>query len=234
MTAIRLTALLILTAPLSLGCHAAGTHPHDMSAAHHEAAAAGEERAAAQHAAQYDSHARGVSKPCGDMGCSADDPNPTTGHLEAAEHARELAAKHRAASQELRDAEARSCAGIAEQDRDISPFAHGDVQTVSPLQEDAQGQAGDTVTTGATIVLRARPGLTAEWLQRVVDCHLARDAAAGYVMPEMPNCPLVPRGAQATVRSTRGGFAVDVRSDDAQTAAEILRRAERIKPASAT
>jgi len=35
-----------------------------------------------------------------------------------------MAADHRAAAQALRDAEGTSCGGIAESDRDVSPFDH--------------------------------------------------------------------------------------------------------------
>jgi hypothetical protein len=142
----------------------------------------------------------------------------------------------------LRDAEARACAGLAEEDRDMSPFSHAaDIQSVSPRHEEPKGERGTptavgraqdrmpTRLVGATVVFGAKPGLTAEWLQRIVDCHLARNAAVGHDMSEMPDCPLVPRGAQATVRSAGGGFAVDVRADDDKTAAEILQRAQRIK-----
>jgi hypothetical protein len=76
------------------------------------------------------------------------------------------------------------------------------------------------------VTIRAVPGLTAEWLQRVVDCHVARNAALGHVVPEMPYCPLVPKGVHATVSSVHGGFAVAIRADDGEGAQEVLRRAE--------
>jgi hypothetical protein len=155
--------------------------------------------------------------------------------MKTAEEHRELAAQHRAASQALRDAEARACAGLTDQDRDVSPFSHvADVRSVTALKGESQSQGGrvkTSETVGATVTVAAVPGLTAEWLQRMVDCHLARNAAVGHDMPEMAYCPLVPRGAQATVRSVGDGFAVDVHSDDAETAGEILRRAQQINPA---
>jgi hypothetical protein len=78
---------------------------------------------------------------------------------------------------------------------------------------------------GAIITFRAVKGMTAQWLQRVVDCHLARNAALGHELPEMAYCPLVPKDVSAHVSATDTGFAVAVRSDDATTAAEILGRA---------
>ena len=80
----------------------------------------------------------------------------------------------------------------------------------------------------STATFRAVPGMTVEWLQRVVDCHLARNAVLGHVAPEMPNCPLVPEGVTARVRSTGNGFAVDLRADDSTTVREIVARTDRL------
>jgi hypothetical protein len=71
--------------------------------------------------------------------------------------------------------------------------------------------------------------MTAPWLQRLIDCHLARNAALGHEVPEMPYCPLVPKGVTATVRPTPTGFAVEIRSSDRDTAKEIVRRAEGLR-----
>lgn len=75
------------------------------------------------------------------------------------------------------------------------------------------------------MTFRAMPGMTAQYLQRVIDCHLARNAALGHEVPEMPSCPLVPKGVTAKVEPTSTGFAVEVRADDVETANEVLRRA---------
>ena len=136
-----------------------------------------------------------------------------------------MAADHRAASQALRDAEARACVGISDSDRDMSPFDHReDIASVEPLVDTwTKVQYGKTV--GAVVTFRAVPGMTAQWLQRVVDCHLARNAALGYDVPEMPYCPLVPKEASAKVTGMDTGFAVAIRSDNSDTANEILKRA---------
>lgn len=84
---------------------------------------------------------------------------------------------------------------------------------------------------GAVVTVRAVEGLTTEWLQRVVGCHLARNAAVGHDMPEMPGCPLVPKGASASVSSAGAGFAVTIRSADDEAAADILARARGLTPA---
>ncbi len=102
-----------------------------------------------------------------------------------------------------------------------------DIASVEPSYQTVR--SGKTETRelhGATVVFRALPGLTAPWLQRVVDCHLARNAALGHAVPEMPYCPLVPKGVSATVTETRDGFAVTISAKDAETANEILTRSK--------
>jgi hypothetical protein len=216
-----------------------GARPHDMSAAQHDREAQAHAGTAQGHADQYEPAAQAEQKQCAPAGsqgpgvCWTSAVNPTAQHnQEAAEHRRH-AADHRAASVALRDAEARACAGIEPDDRDISPFEHTeDIISITPLTQQAGSRETDTTerTVGAVVTFRAVPGMTAEWLQRVVDCHLARNASLGHAVPEMADCPLVPRGVQARVRSTGDGFAVEIRSDDAATAREILARAKRLRP----
>ena len=227
----RISAFMIVSGACA---HAAGTDPHDMSVAQHEAAAAQEQQQDTAHSAQVDPNARAEQTRCspgkGSI-CWTEMVNPTAPHMKTAEEHRTLAAQHRSASQALRDAEASACAGLSADDRDTSPFAHtADIQSVAKLEQRAATYA-DTQGTdgGATIVFRAAPGLTTEWLQRIVNCHIARNSAAGHDMPEMPYCPLVPRGVQANVRSVGDGFAVDVVSKDPATAAEIWRRAQQLQ-----
>jgi hypothetical protein len=233
-----LSRCIVLPLILAAGAcgHAAGTQPHEMNAAQHQAAAASEENLAAQHSAQHDPAAQQTEERCSagkGRVCWTVTTNPTAEHGSTSEEHRQLAAQHRATSQSLRDAEARACTGLSDEDRDVSPFAHrADIQGVSQLREEkVVGRSRTTREAGATIVFRATPGLTAEWLQRIIECHVARNSAVGHDMPEMAYCPLVARGAQATVRSVGDGFAVDVRADDAEGAAEIWRRAQQITPA---
>lgn len=212
-----------------------GAQPHDMSTSGHEEAARGEEQQVTEHEAQYDPLAARTIR-CGsarvqtEIGgvCWTSDVNPTDEHRAEAERHVRAAADHRAAAQALRDAEAAACTGIDDLDRDMSPFAHReDIASVAPLTETVQmGRQTRERGVGATVVFRATPGMTVEWLQRLVDCHLARNASLGHSVPEMEYCPLVPRGVTARVRSTGDGFAVELRGEDDETAAEILRRAQ--------
>lgn len=212
-----------------------GARPHDMSAAQHERTAEEHARTAEQHAGRYDPATTVTRTGCGAQTriCWTSVENPTAEHQRAAEQHRRHAADHRAASIALRDAEARACVGIDPDDRDISPFDRTeDIVAVQPLEEELSPSAPSPGgarkrTTGAIAMFRARPGMTAEWLQRITDCHIARNAALGHVAPEMPNCPLVPMGITARVTSTGDGFVIAIRSDDPAVSKQVLDRARR-------
>lgn len=195
-----------------------GTHPHDMSAAEHEHQASLHDQEAAN------AHPAPAPSSCGKAGaCWAS--------LAGDDH-RRVAAEHRAASTALREAEASACAGIADEDRDTSPFEHrADIASVAPLVERTNnGKQTAMHEVGATVTFRAVPGMTAEWLQRLVDCHLARNAVLGHDLAAMPDCPLVPRGVTARVHSVGDGFAVDIRGDGADATREVIARAGHLQP----
>ena len=184
--------------------------------------------------------------------------NPTERHLKDAQKHKKLAVKHRAAYKALIDAEQRFCSGIPEADRDLSPFYHReDISTVEGVKkpEGGYGHAGYGNARGTTVVqiqqiekevfgpgglqgarvtFRAVPGMTAEWLQRSVDCHLARNAVAADAANTMSFCPLAVPRAAASVTSTGNGFAIDITSDDAKSAQEIVKRAWSLGPGGST
>jgi hypothetical protein len=210
---------------------AQGTQPHDMSAAQHEAAASQEDQSSTEHAQQYNPGSETRTQVCEPKRvCWTARVNPTDQHRADATQHEQLASKHRAAAKALRDAEASACVGIEEEDRDNSPFYfREDIASVQALNDDAGaaargGKSYPTRQVGARVTFRAVPGLTAEWLQRTINCHIARAAVLGHDDPEMAYCPLTLKGIHATVTSTGDGFAVDVRSDDDATVKEIQRR----------
>ncbi|MEO8905579.1 MAG: hypothetical protein ABI627_29010 [Polyangiaceae bacterium] len=208
-----------------------------MSEAQHEQMAKQEDTSATAHAAEFNPAAETkVSRCSGKQGCWTSVSNPTKEHDDDAQQHRELAAKHRAASAALAQAETQACTGISDDDRDISPFDHReDIESVSSIQEPIKhGKHETSKLAGATVVFRAGPGMTAEWLQRVVNCHLARAAATGHAMPEMDYCPLVLNGVSAKVASVGDGFAVSLTSEDTATAAEILKRSQALAPTATT
>jgi hypothetical protein len=70
--------------------------------------------------------------------------------------------------------------------------------------------------------------MTAPWLQHVIDCHVARNAALGNDLIRFQHCLLVPRGVDATVTTVADGFAVTIRAQNKDTAEELFRRADRL------
>jgi hypothetical protein len=118
----------------------------------------------------------------------------------------------------------------------VSPFLHSeDIEQVAPLNVRVppvgdQGPTTGIVFKGAVISFRPVRGLTQEWLQRVIDCHLARNEVLAHDLAEMPNCPLVPKGVSAQAKSAGDHFVVEVSSDEPATAQEIWRRAQRLVP----
>jgi hypothetical protein len=230
---------LVITMVIAVGCASTGTspgaRPHDMSAAAHDREAAGHEAASVEHEARYEP---GIADPCDPRMATCWNAMRTSTerhHGEAETHAH-IAAEHRNASAALRQAEATACAGMPAVDRDASPFTHvDDIARVETLVEGEPGsdatrtnKSARTYVAGAVVTFRDVPGLTAPRLQQMIDCHLARNAALGHVVPEMPDCPLVPRGASARVRSIGTAFAVEIRGADAASAREIVARAERL------
>lgn len=214
------SSLLILLIATS-GCRAMrSTEPHDTGAANHDAAAARESRRAEEHA-----HLAGPD--AGQTGtCDRARLGPVCWtpeeHAREAERHREIARRHRAASAALRAAETSACVEIDADNRDISPFVHRrDIRSVQPAEA-----SGSLI--GVTVVFRAVPGMTQEWLQRQVDCHVARNAVLGHdrASEDMPYCPLTLARVRGTVSSVADGFAIMVTSDDPATAKAILRRAE--------
>lgn len=237
----HLTIGVVLSASLAACASTPGARPHDMSAADHDAMANQQAQENAEHAKQYDakqtvgtrlcSSAAGGSFASGGIepSCWTENNNMTSEHRDEAARHTKMAADHRAASKALRDAESSACVGISTQDRDISPFHHrDDVASVEPIEVRA-GPKAMAHLSGVTVVFRAVPGMTAESLQRIVDCHIARNAALGNVVPEMDYCPLVPKGVTASVSSSGDGYAVAIHAQDAATAADVLARARALK-----
>ena len=80
---------------------------------------------------------------------------------------------------------------------------------------------------GARVLLAVGPGVTAEWLERVGECHIANNAARGYPQGAAPTA-LDVKGAAVHVSSLGDSFAVDITSDDRDAGREILRRAREL------
>ncbi|MFO0617569.1 MAG: hypothetical protein U0414_33555 [Polyangiaceae bacterium] len=205
-----------------------GTHPTDMSVEAHERMAAKADGLAKAQEARRDVWGENERTRCG--GRSRTEPCWHSAAMATPEYSRyrKLAAEHREAAQALRDAEASACANIAEEDRDVSPFAdRTEIVAASDLTvEERPGDPSSKTLRGASITVQAVPGLSAEYLERVVSCHLARNASMGFAMGEMEFDPLAVKGASATVAPVDGGFRVDIQGNDRDAITEIAKRAD--------
>jgi len=233
----RAPVVLTLTAVLLAACGKPEPESPHMGAGKHDDKARSEERAAAAHLNSSDDPLV-VGERCLPSNLTANDPigcwtafrapgGPAgRDRDEAREHLR-LAQAHRAASQALRDAEARACAGLPERDRAISPFWHrADIAATTPLYEPTTAPDTPGRPQGAIVTLRPIPGMTLAYLQRVVDCQIARADALGHRVPEAAFCPLVPKDVMATVKPDADGFSIVITSKDPDSAREIMKRAE--------
>lgn len=129
-----------------------------------------------------------------------------------------LGRERRRSSPELRATEEEACSGLAEADRDASPFVHrADIVRVEPIER------------GVRVRFRHVDGLNADWLEHLVECHLARDKFIGPDAPDTSECPLAVRGATAHVAADGSGYTVEVQSNDARSAEEIARRARALR-----
>ena len=119
-----------------------------------------------------------------------------------------------------------ACEGIAEDDRDRSPFTRtSDIANAELLDPGAPTDESSIPIVRVTFA--TVPGLSVQSMQRLVDCHLARNAALGHDIPEMETCPLVPSGVAASVAASDGDVVVTVFAGQAN-ANEVRTRAEKL------
>jgi hypothetical protein len=124
-----------------------------------------------------------------------------------------------------------ACVGVPELEINGSPLVNpNDVRAVQEIKPATPVSETETVVPrgGARILLRAQPGMTAEWLQRIAECHMAKVAVAAPAT--LTPSPLDVKGALVSVQSTGNGFAVDITSPDVKVSKEILTRARALKP----
>lgn len=97
------------------------------------------------------------------------------------------------------------------------------VDEIKPEESMVESPPSDS-RAGARILLAAGPGVTAEWLERIGECHVAQNAVRGYPQ-DAALSPLDVKGVSVHVSSVGDGFAVEITSYNWKAAREILRRA---------
>lgn len=212
----------------AVACAHPGTSPEDMGAQEHERAAQ-EAISQAQHLGERPcppttSATAQTSAICWTPAATSDAQKAL-----ALDRAQQLAAAHRRAAAELRTAADAACEGVGDVDRNASPFSHlEDLDGARPLLGPQAPKTGTTPVLGVTVFIKPLPGLTPERLQRVVNCHLAQNALLGHPVEADPDCPLVPAGVSASVRSAGDRFAVEIKGSSPEVVQEITARTRRV------
>lgn len=214
-----------LLAAFAVGACVSGRLPEGGSVAEHQGAAK-------ENAELADAHERAAqdAPPCADIPDIYEicwtRSDTEEAHREMAQRHRRLAAAHAEEAEALRAAEARACVGVAQEDRDMSPFLRADdIASVELL--DPSTAEDETAIPVVRVTFVNVPGLDRANLERLVGCHLARNAALGHDVPEMDYCPLVPPGVKATVATGSQQLNVTVVADEA-TAGEVRGRAQKL------
>jgi len=127
------------------------------------------------------------------------------------------------------------CAGD-DDEKALAPVLSGSaVQGVKPLYNATEGarSGGQSVLRGATVTVSALSGVTAEWLDRALECHSAK-VTLGRV-PGASDDPFWLPGSSADidVRSAKDGFDVAVTGYSSEDARQILDRANAFAKAKA-
>ena len=113
------------------------------------------------------------------------------------------------------------CAGLADANARKSPFEVTQVVGVEPIREATAPKRLPTLV-GATLYVAATPGLTTEWLGRMIECHAAQAAGGTADRPD----PLAVGPAKVDVFATRDGFGVTIRGSDLDAGRAILQQSK--------
>lgn len=127
--------------------------------------------------------------------------------------------------QQAAEQERLSC-GSGARKLDPSLLAPDLIQRVEPLRHRTDTKRGPEYRlVGAKLSCQARPGVTAEWLERNLRCHSARRTLSPEL--EAASDPYwLPSGwVDIEVKSSGYGFQVALRSEDPEAASQILARA---------
>jgi hypothetical protein len=130
------------------------------------------------------------------------------------------AQEHLQAARQLRDEEQIACFGVPDEDRVQGPLAHPErIAGIQVVQDRGEFPKAPLRPVGVAVDVRAEPGMTQQWLGRVVACHMAHVAVAG---PDARPSPLSVAHAQVSVSSTAVGFRVTVTSKDRDIARSVV------------
>jgi hypothetical protein len=136
------------------------------------------------------------------------------------------AQEHLDAAKRLREQEQAACYGVPDADRLQGPFARPEQITgIEVVRDRGAFPKGPLVNVGVAVSLRGEPGVTQQWLGRVVACHTAHVAVVG---PDPRPSPLSVANTQVSVSPTSVGFRVTVTSRDVDIARAVVDKGQQL------
>lgn len=118
------------------------------------------------------------------------------------------------------------CVGVPAKEREMGLLAFREnIVSMAPLNEIRfAGKAKYSQTEGVAIRLRATPGISVPWLERVNGCHVALVAAGRLAGNVGPADPFILPGTTVVASEVYAGFVLSVRGPNYDAAREILQR----------
>jgi hypothetical protein len=132
------------------------------------------------------------------------------------------------AANSLREAERSACVEVPEADRDGGPFMRRDRIAYVEEVNDRLYPKQMAQTFGIAVYVRATPGLTEQWLGRVIKCHQAHAAVAGA--SDDTTDPLIGADSRIKIDPTPEGFRVAITSPDLATARALVAKGHALFP----
>jgi hypothetical protein len=136
-------------------------------------------------------------------------------------------AEQLATARSLRDAELGACVEVPDADRDGGPFARRDRIAYVEEVRDRVYPKQMPQTFGIAVYIRATPGVTEQWLGRIIKCHQAHYATVGTA--DVAD-PLVGVDARVKIDSTPTGFRVAITSPDLDVARALVEKGHALFP----
>jgi len=118
------------------------------------------------------------------------------------------------------------CTGVPAKEREMGLLAfHDNIVSVAPLNEfHFAGKAKYMRTEGAVIKLRATPGISVPWLERVNGCHIAMMGSGRLVGNEAAKDPFILAGTTVGATEVFAGYVLSVKGASVAAVQEILQR----------
>jgi len=118
------------------------------------------------------------------------------------------------------------CAGVPAKERELGLLAFRDsIVSIAPLNEfKYAGKAKYSHTEGVVIKLRATPGISVPWLERVNSCHVAMATAGHLSGYDAASDPFILSGTTVAASEVYAGYVLSVRAANYNAVQDLLQR----------